>query len=89
MIGVNLGEDSDAVRTLAREMRIPFRLLLDTEGESPRLFGLWGHPNTVIDREGKVVGLVRGERDWRSEPARRLVRHLLEEQTEERGEPRR
>lgn len=35
-------------------------------------------PNTVlIDRDGKVVALVRGERDWRSEAARRLVRQLL------------
>ena len=30
-----------------------------------------------IDRQGRVVGLVRGERDWQSEAARRLVRQLL------------
>lgn len=85
MIGVNLGEDSDAVRAFAREMRIPFRLLLDTEGESPRLFGLWGHPNTVIiDRQGKVIGLVRGERDWQSDGARRLVVEILQEGTSQR-----
>ncbi len=80
MIGVNLGEDRETVGRFARERSIEFPLLLDREGESPRLFGLWAHPNTVlIDRKGRVVGLVRGERDWGSEAARRLVQQLLEE----------
>lgn len=79
MIGVNLGEDRETVRRFARERGIEFLLLLDREGESPRLFGLWAHPNTVlIDRRGRVVGLVRGERDWGSEAARRLVRELVQ-----------
>ena len=79
MIGVNLGEEPETVRRFAREQGIPFPLLLDREGESPRLFGLWAHPNTVlVDRDGRVVGLARGERDWGSEAARRLVRQLLE-----------
>ena len=76
---MSLREDREAVRRFARELSIPFRLLLDQEAESSRLFGLWGHPNTVlIDRQGRVIGLVRGERDWQSEPARRLVRALLQ-----------
>ena len=79
MIGVNLGEDPETVRRFARKLEIPFPLLLDREGESPRLFGLWAHPNTVlIDRKGRVIGLVRGERDWQSEAARVLVRQLLQ-----------
>lgn len=79
LIGVNLGEDPETVRKFAKEHGIEFPLLLDREGQSPQLFGLWAHPNTVlIDRKGRVVGLVRGERDWQSEAARRLVRQLLE-----------
>lgn len=79
MIGVNLGEDAETVRKFAKKTGIEFLLLLDREGHSPRLFGLWAHPNTVlIDRKGRIAGLVRGERDWQSEAAQRLVRHLLE-----------
>ena len=78
VVGVNLRESREAVRAFAQEFGITFPLLLDSEGHSPKLFGLWGHPNTVlIDRQGRVVGLVRGERDWQSEAARRLVRELL------------
>lgn len=80
MVGVNLGEDPETVRKFAAKTGIEFPLLLDREGDTPRLFGLWAHPNTVlIDRKGRVVGLVRGERDWQSEAARRLVQQLLEE----------
>ena len=79
VIGVNLGEDRETVQKFTRKTGIEFLLLLDREGESPRLFGLWAHPNTVlIDRRGKIVGLVRGERDWQSEAARGLVRLLLQ-----------
>jgi peroxiredoxin len=79
MVGVNLRESPEAVRGFAQEFGMTFPLLLDPEGQSPRLFGLWGHPNTVlIDRQGRVVGLVRGERDWQSEAARRLVQRLLQ-----------
>jgi peroxiredoxin len=79
LLGVNLRESPEAVRAFAQEYGIAFPLLLDAAGHSPKLFGLWGHPNTVlIDRQGRVVGVVRGERDWQSEAARRLVRQLLQ-----------
>lgn len=76
---MDLGEDRETVQAWARKLEIPFVLLLDDKSETPRLFGLGAHPNSVlIDRKGRVVGLVRGERDWQSEAARRLVRHLLQ-----------
>lgn len=78
-MGVDLGEDAESVQKFARQFGIRFPLLLDQEGASPRLFGVWGHPSTVlIDRQGRVVGLVRGERDWQSEAAVGMIRHLLD-----------
>jgi peroxiredoxin len=77
-VGVTLGEDAQTVRKFARHFAISFPLLLDRAGTSMRRFGLWGDPGTVlIDRKGRVVGLVRGERDWQSEAARRVVQQLL------------
>lgn len=76
---MNLGEPRAIVESWARKLTIPFPLLLDDLGDTPRLFGLWAHPHTVlIDRQGRVVGLARGERDWQSQAARRLVEYLLE-----------
>ncbi len=79
IVGIDLGEDTGVVRKFARQFGITFPLLLDREGTSPRPFGVWGHPDTVlIDRKGRVVGLVRGERDWRSDAAIGVIRHLLD-----------
>lgn len=80
MVGVSLGEDGETVQRFAERFGVPFLLLLDREGRSLERFGLRAHPNTVlIDRKGRVVGLVRGERDWQGEPAKRLIRYLLDD----------
>ena len=80
VVGVSLGEDGEAVRRFAERLGVQFPLLLDREGRSLERFGLRGHPNTVlIDRRGQLVGLVRGERDWQGEPAKRLIRFLLDD----------
>ena len=78
MVGIGLRESPEAVRAFAREFGIGFPLWLDSEGRSPAAFGVFGHPNTIlIDRAGRVVGRIRGERDWSTEDARRLVERLL------------
>lgn len=75
---MGLSENAEAVRAFAREFGIEFPLWIDAQGRSPAAFGVWGHPNTIlIDRAGRVVGRVRGERDWDTDEARRLVDALL------------
>ena len=81
MLGVNLGEDPQAVMAFKGEFAIPFPLLLDQEGEAQKALGVRGHPSTVlVDRKGRIRGRILGERDWNGEAARRLVRFLLESQ---------
>ena len=78
MVGIGLSETPEAVRGFAKEFGIGFPLWIDPEGRSPAAFGVWGHPNTIlIDRDGRVVGRIRGERDWSSWDARQLVESLL------------
>ena len=77
-VGVGLSENPEAVRAFAREFGIEFPLWIDPQGQSPAAFGVWGHPNTIlIDRAGRIVGRVRGERDWQTDDAHRLVEALL------------
>jgi peroxiredoxin len=84
MLGVNLEEEPEAVEAFGKAFGLPFPLLLDREGRIQKLFGLRGHPSTaLIDRQGRIVGRILGERSWDGEAARRLVRALLE--SEERG----
>ena len=79
MVEVNLGEDPQAVLAFRNEFAIPFPMLLDPEERVQKPLGVRGHPSTVlIDRKGRILGRILGERDWQSEAARRLVRSLLE-----------
>ena len=75
---MGLRETPEAVRAFAKEFGIGFPLWIDADGRSPAAFGVWGHPSTIlIDRTGRVVGRVRGERDWSTDAAQRLVEWLL------------
>ena len=59
---------------------IGFPIWIDHDGQGPPAFGVQGHPNTVlIDRAGRIVGRILGERDWGSQQAHELVEWLLSE----------
>jgi hypothetical protein len=78
MVGVSLGEGADLVRAWGERLNIPFPLWLDPFRDSPTAFGVRGHPATVlIDRAGRLVARVPGEREWSGPPARTLVAWLL------------
>ncbi len=78
IVGVALHEPAETVRAFAKEFRIGFPLWMDPDGRSPAAFGVYGHPATIlIDRAGRIVGRARGERDWATADARRLVEALL------------
>jgi peroxiredoxin len=78
VVGIGLRETPPAMQAFAREFGSGFPLWIDPEGHSPEVFGVWGHPSAVlIDRAGRIVGRIPGERDWGSDDARRLVEWLL------------
>ncbi len=79
MVGVSLRESADTVREWGKDFDVAFPLWVDPDGGSPAAFGVHGHPNTVlIDRTGRIVGRVPGERDWTTPEAKRLVEWLLD-----------
>jgi hypothetical protein len=82
MVSVSLREPAAAVREWGEDFDVGFPLWLDPGGGTPAAFGVHGHPSTVlIDREGRIVGRLPGERRWNSPEARRLIEWLLTEAT--------
>jgi peroxiredoxin len=78
VVCVGLRETPDALRRFAEEFGVQFPLWIDSQGRGPVAFGVVGHPNTILlDGDGRVVGRVRGERNWDTNEARRLVEALL------------
>ena len=78
MVSVSLREPADTVREGGEDFDVGFPLWLDPSGQSPAAFGVRGHPSTVLlDREGRIVGRIPGERSWSSHEARGLVEWLM------------
>jgi intracellular sulfur oxidation DsrE/DsrF family protein len=78
VIGVHLEDDAKAVESFGKRLGIFFPLALESDEHAKELFGIMGCPGAVlIDREGRIVGRIFGDRKWESEAGRRLLRTLL------------
>jgi hypothetical protein len=79
MVSASLREAANTVREWGEDFDVGFPLWLDPSGSTPSAFGVHGHPSTVlIDRDGRIVGRIPGERNWGSLEARRLVEWLMQ-----------
>ena len=77
MIAVNVGEDEDTVSAFKAEHPIDFRVLLDPSAEMVSDWPIKGLPTTfVIDKEGRLVYIATGEREWDSDEILNKVREL-------------
>ena len=78
VLGINMREAPDLVKTYVTKRRLTFPHLLDVEAKVSSMFAVPGTPTTfLIDREGQVLGVGVGYRDWASPAAHRLVESLL------------
>ncbi len=73
--------DGSVVRSFVNEVAPGFHTLLDTDGVVRSQYAVRALPTAyVIDRQGRILGRILGERDWTSEEAGALIRMLLDEQ---------
>jgi len=77
---VTIKDKEEDVKKYKTEFNIPFHLLMDPEAKVADAYGVQSHPETFfINREGKIVGRVFGEKDWVSRSMKKLIQHLLKE----------
>jgi peroxiredoxin len=78
VLGLNMREAPDLVKTYVAKHRLTFPHLLDAEAKVASMFAVPGTPTTLlIDREGQVLAGGLGYRDWAAPAAHRLVESLL------------
>ena len=78
VLGVNMKETPDRIKTYIARHRLTFPHLLDSDAKVASMFAVPGAPTTLfIDRAGQVVGGGVGYRDWASPTVHRLVEALL------------
>lgn len=65
LVAIDFGDTAADVAKFGRETGLEFPLLLDPTGNVLRVYGALGLPTTyVIDRAGRVVYKVTGDREW-------------------------
>jgi len=78
VVVIDPGESGDKVRRFADQYGWDFDVLLDTDHRVSRRYGVNSHPrNYIIDRQGNLIGLAIGYRDWSSKLASQIVEGLL------------
>jgi peroxiredoxin len=77
---VDIRENPDLVKRTAQERGYVAPVLLDQNGDvAGKDWGVWGTPTAyIIDRQGHLMGMMIGPRDWSKPEARTFVRSLLE-----------
>ena len=79
ILAVDMQEDKETVGEFKKRFKLSFPILLDKEGIVAAYYGVRGIPASYfIDREGYLYAVAMGARDWASEDAFQLVRHLLD-----------
>jgi peroxiredoxin len=85
VVGVNAREERTAIRRYASELGLTFPLVLDPDGKINTAYGVVGLPTTfVVARDGRVIALAVGPREWAGAPARALLQALLAEPSPDR-----
>ena len=77
-LAVNMQENRHRVANWVKEQNVTSLVLLDTDGEVARLYGVTGTPTVVlIGRQGELIGRAVGSRAWTAEKGRGLFEALL------------
>ena len=80
VLTVNYGEFPQKISQFLERERIVLPVLLDTQKEAARDWGVGGLPMTfIVDAKGRVRFWVYGERDWNDAASVRLIDKLLAE----------
>ena len=80
ILAVDIEEKKNIVRKFVKKERMPFPVLMDTDGKVARSYGIRSHPDHfLIDRRGNLIGRSLGGKNWASVKVRNLIRFLVEQ----------
>ncbi len=83
MVAIDMQEPASKVDAFFKEFKLTFMTLLDSDGEVGLLFGIRSIPTTLIlDKNGMVIGVAAGARDWASKKSIALFEHLIDQEVE-------
>jgi thiol-disulfide isomerase/thioredoxin len=81
VLALNFKESKIVAERYVQRTGLTLSVLLDADGGVARQWGVTVFPTTVlIAADGRVKGVVRGELDWTSQAAARLLEPLLKQE---------
>jgi peroxiredoxin len=85
ILAVDIAEKKEVVRNYLSKAKLPFPVLLDTDGKVAARYGIRAHPaHFLLDGEGKMIAGAMGARNWASDEARNLIRIMVEQNGKKR-----
>jgi peroxiredoxin len=83
ILAIDMGEKKKIVKDYVKKEKLPFPVLLDTDGRVAKLYGVRAQPDHFfINRQGETIGRALGARNWASKEMRNLIRFLVEQNKE-------
>ena len=83
IVAIDLQESAAPVKKFLNEYELTFMTLLDSKGETGPLFGINSIPTTLImDKNGMIIGVAMGPRDWAGKKSIALFEHLIAQEVE-------
>ena len=78
ILAINLGETAPVIKEFIEEYNLSFPVLLDKDNSVAMIYGARSIPTTyLIGRDGKILGMAVGAREWDSNALRALFREIL------------
>ena len=80
VLAIDLREKKEIVKKYVEKDKLPFPVLLDTDGKVAQHYKVMAAPDHfLINGQGELIGRAVGARDWASVESRNLIRFLVEE----------
>lgn len=77
ILAISIMERPDIVEKFARENELSFPILIDAKGAVSERYTVTAIPATyIVDRDGKAIGKLLGQREWDGVHAKALLREL-------------
>ena len=76
---MDIRENPELVKRTVQERGYVAPVVLDQSGDvAGKQWGVWGTPTAyIIDRQGRLVGMMIGPQDWSKPEARKFIQDLL------------
>ena len=80
VLAIDLREKKEIVKKYVEKDKLPFPVLLDTDGKVTQHYKVMAAPDHfLINGQGELIGRAVGARDWASVESRNLIRFLVEQ----------